>query len=70
MYCSKRYAYSIIEQHENAHFTELKVTRLCWMGRHSCISNTIEGSLHTRRTYEERKNFPPRIEKGIHLGAV
>ena len=23
-----------------------------------------------RRTYEERKNFPPRIRKGIHLAAV
>ena len=24
----------------------------------------------TRRAYEERKNFPPRIEKGIFLTAV
>ena len=30
----------------------------------------IEGSLHTRRAYEKRKNFPPRIEIGIHLAAV
>ena len=28
IYCSKRYADSIIKQHENAHFTEFKVTRL------------------------------------------
>lgn len=27
IYCAKRYTYSIINQQENAHFTELKITR-------------------------------------------
>ena len=121
MYCSKRCADSIIEQHEKCAFHRIQVTRLFLDGEiwtqpniffasgsfASCnlfiirirdawitfsekgrrpkfvkrkwkIENNKKEEVQFQtlqkapawRVYEEKKNFPPIIEKGIQLAAV